>query len=69
MRFFLKNSCQNLSYMLKLTIDKNCHGQVISEYAIMIVMCLLIVLSLIVFGYYFTESGWRMITQVGIGYP
>ncbi|MDD2404654.1 MAG: hypothetical protein GX280_09025 [Lentisphaerae bacterium] len=69
MKFFVKNSCQNLLYMLKLVGSTNCRGQVLSEYAIMLVMCLLIAVALVVFGYYFTESGWRMITQVGIGYP
>ncbi len=40
-----------------------------SEYAIMIIMCLLITLAVMVFSHYFSINGWRMITQVGVGYP
>lgn len=68
MLFFLKNSCKKFNRVL-YSLMKGGSGQVLSEYAIMVVMCLLITLAVMVFSHYFSVNGWRMITQVGVGYP
>lgn len=69
MLFFSKKSCKELCRALYSTLKRGSSGQVMSEYAIMIIMCLLITLAVMVFSHYFSINGWRMITQVGVGYP
>ncbi len=68
MRFFRKNSCKKLLRMLKL-IPESEKGQVLTEYAIMVFMALMILFTLIVFGHQFSLHGWKMINQIGISYP
>jgi hypothetical protein len=68
MLFFLKSSCKKLNRILYSGL-KGTSGQVVSEYAIMIIMCMLLALAVMVFSHYFSVNGWRMITQVGVGYP
>ncbi len=69
MLFFLKNSCKKFNRAVCLSVKHDSAGQVMSEYAVMIVFCLLMALAVMVFGHYFSINGWRMITQVGVGYP
>jgi len=44
-------------------------GQIITEYAIIMVMCTLFILVLIVLFYYLTEYGERLLDLVSIDYP
>jgi uncharacterized protein (UPF0333 family) len=44
-------------------------GQILTEYAIVLVMCLLFVLALMVLFYYLTEYGDRLLELVSIDYP
>lgn len=68
MRFFGKYSCKKLFRMLKLVLESK-NGQVLTEYAIMVFMALMILLTLVVFGHHFSSHGWKMINQIGISYP
>ncbi|MDD5699005.1 MAG: hypothetical protein PHH77_10360 [Victivallaceae bacterium] len=44
-------------------------GQVMVEFAIILVMCTLFVVALLVLFYYFTEYGERLLDLVGIDCP
>ena len=44
-------------------------GQIMTEFAIMTVMCTLLIFALMVLFYYFTEYGERMLDLVSIDYP
>ena len=44
-------------------------GQIMTEFAIITVMCVLLVLALMVLFYYFTEYGERILGLVSIDYP
>ncbi len=44
-------------------------GQIVTEFAIMLTMCAIIAITLLVFFYYFSEYGWKMLQLVGIDYP
>ncbi|QSH42290.1 hypothetical protein P0136_03545 [Lentisphaerota bacterium ZTH] len=48
---------------------KDDNGQVLSEYVIMLAMCLTVTVSLMALFYYFTEYGWRLLNLVSIDYP
>lgn len=45
------------------------HGQIMTEFVLITVMCLLFVLALMVLFYYFTEYGERLLDLVSIDYP
>ncbi|MDD5598889.1 MAG: hypothetical protein PHV82_13155 [Victivallaceae bacterium] len=55
--------------MLKYIKAGNEKGQIITEYAIIMVMCLLFILALMVLFYYLTEYGERLLDLVSIDYP
>ncbi len=44
-------------------------GQIMTEFALITVMCMLFVLALMVLFYYFTEYGERLLDLVSIDYP
>lgn len=44
-------------------------GQIMTEFAIITVMCVLLVFALMVLFYYFTEYGERMLDLVSMDYP
>lgn len=44
-------------------------GQIMTEFVLITVMCLLFVLALMVLFYYFTEYGERLLDLVSIDYP
>jgi Flp pilus assembly pilin Flp len=48
---------------------KDQSGQVMVEYAIMLVMCVGIALVMMILMFYFNEYGWRAINLVSIDYP
>lgn len=55
--------------VLKYIKAGNEKGQIITEYAIIMVMCLLFILALMVLFYYLTEYGERLLDLVSIDYP
>ncbi|MFA7186414.1 MAG: hypothetical protein WC082_16045 [Victivallales bacterium] len=55
--------------MLKYIKAAGERGQIITEYAIIMVMCTLFILVLIVLFYYLTEYGERLLDLVSIDYP
>jgi len=44
-------------------------GQIMTEFALITVMCMLFVLALMVLFYYFTEYGDRLLDLVSMDYP
>ena len=58
-------SKQVLKYIKR---DKE-RGQIMTEFALITVMCMLFVLVLMVLFYYFTEYGERLLDLVSIDYP
>jgi len=44
-------------------------GQIMTEFAIITVMCMLFVFALMILFYYFTEYGERLLDLVSIDYP
>ena len=54
-----------LNYIKK---DKE-RGQIMTEFALILVMCMLFALTLMVLFYYFTEYGERLLDLVSIDYP
>ena len=47
----------------------NEQGQIMTEFALITLMCMLFVLVLMVLFYYFTEYGERLLDLVSIDYP
>ena len=69
---------QNRGEMKKLSnifgyLSKKCgiseNGQVLTEYAVMVVMFAFVALILLVLLDAFNEYGWRIINLVGLDYP
>jgi ACR3 family arsenite efflux pump ArsB len=56
-------------YVLKYKKKDNEQGQIITEFALVTLMCMLFVLVLMVLFYYFTEYGERLLDLVSIDYP
>lgn len=50
-------------------LRNNQSGQILTEYAIMLAMCVGIALVLMMLMFYFNEYGWRVINLVSIDYP
>ena len=55
--------------MLKYIKRDKEQGQIMTEFALITVMCMLFVLALMVLFYYFTEYGERLLDLVSIDYP
>ena len=55
--------------MLKYIRKTGEQGQIMTEFALITVMCMLFVLALMVLFYYFTEYGERLLDLVSIDYP
>lgn len=55
--------------MLKYKQEDQERGQIMTEFALVTVMCMLFVLALMVLFYYFTEYGERLLDLVSIDYP
>jgi uncharacterized protein (UPF0333 family) len=55
--------------VLKYIMRGKERGQIMTEFALITVMCLLFVLALMVLFYYFTEYGERLLDLVSIDYP
>lgn len=53
----------------KASPARKCGGQVVAEFVIMLTMCAIVAITLLVFFYYFSEYGWKMLNLVGIDYP
>lgn len=55
--------------VLKYIKADNERGQVMTEFVIILVMCMLFVLALMILFYYLTEYGERLLDLVSIDYP
>ena len=56
-------------HVLKYIKKTGEQGQIMTEFALITVMCMLFVLALMVLFYYFTEYGERLLDLVSIDYP
>lgn len=56
-------------HVLKYIRKTREQGQIMTEFALITVMCMLFVLALMVLFYYFTEYGERLLDLVSIDYP
>lgn len=56
-------------HVLKYIRKDRERGQIVTEFALITVMCMLFVLALMVLFYYFTEYGERLLDLVSIDYP
>ena len=55
--------------VLRYKKKANEQGQIMTEFALVTLMCMLFVLVLMVLFYYFTEYGERLLDLVSIDYP
>lgn len=55
--------------VLKYIKAANEKGQVMTEFVIIMVMCMMFVLALMLLFYYLTEYGERLLDLVSIDYP
>ena len=52
-----------------MTGKKQIHGQVLTEYAVMLVLLTVIAAALLGFGYVFSRYGGHLVDMVSIEYP